>query len=185
MKANPHEAAAAAASGEAVGRPTRQFGPCKRGDQQALLALPRARQGVGKTLTAAANQSRGVGAADGIGIPPGIHHLSARLPARLATGEKALPGSFRHWLYRLGAPLQRRERPVRELEPPMQHWHQAPAVGEDPRDGPAHGQRTGRVQWRRPKCPERTPGGRLTGITAPTARQRGQADPVGPPVAWR
>ena len=54
VKSNKHDAADAEAICEAVGRPTMRFVPPKTGEQQAILALHRARQGFVKARTAQA-----------------------------------------------------------------------------------------------------------------------------------
>jgi transposase len=55
VKTNKHDAADAEAICEAVTRPTMRFVPIKSVDQQAVLALHRARQGMVKARTAQAN----------------------------------------------------------------------------------------------------------------------------------
>src|SRR5512143_299943 len=125
VKSNKHDAADAEAICEAVGRPTMRFVPPKTGDQQAIVALHRARQGFVKARTAQANQIRGLLAEYGIVIPQGIHHIPARLPGILEDGENDLPGIFRDLVHRLGEHLKELDRQVRELEQQIQQWHQA------------------------------------------------------------
>jgi transposase len=81
VKTNKHDAADAEAICEAVSRPSMRFVPIKTGEQQAVLALHRARQGFVKARTAQANQIRGLLAEYGIVIPQGIDSIARRLRA--------------------------------------------------------------------------------------------------------
>ena len=65
---------------EAVGRPNMRFVPIKNAEQQALLALHRARQGFVAARTAQANQIRGLLAEFGIVIPKGIRSIERNCP---------------------------------------------------------------------------------------------------------
>ena len=60
VKTNKNDAADAEAICEAVTRPSMRFVPIKPPEQQAVLALHRARQGFVKARTAQANQIRGL-----------------------------------------------------------------------------------------------------------------------------
>ena len=100
-----------------------RFVPIKNGEQQAVLALHRARQGFVKARTAQANQIRGLLAEYGIVIPQGIGHIAKRLPDILEDGENDLPGAFRQLLDRLGDHLKELDRQVGELEVQIQTWH--------------------------------------------------------------
>jgi transposase len=123
VKTNKNDAADAEAICEAVARPTMRFVPIKNGEQQAVLALHRARQGFVKARTAQANQIRGLLAEYGIVIPQGIGHITKRLPEILEDGENELPGVFRQLLQRLGDHLKEFDRQVGELEVQIQTWH--------------------------------------------------------------
>lgn len=123
VKTNKNDAADAEAICEAVSRPNMRFVPIKNGEQQAVLALHRARQGFVKARTAQANQIRGLLAEYGIVIPQGIGHIAKRLPEILEDGENNLPGSFRELLDRLGNHLKELDRQVGELEVQIQGWH--------------------------------------------------------------
>jgi transposase len=123
VKTNKNDAADAEAICEAVSRPTMRFVPVKNGEQQAVLALHRARQGFVKARTAQANQIRGLLAEFGIVIPQGIGHIAKRLPQILEDGENELPGAFRQLLDRLGDHLKELDRQVGELEVQIQIWH--------------------------------------------------------------
>jgi transposase len=123
VKTNKNDVADAEAICEAVSRPNMRFVPVKNGEQQAVLALHRARQGFVRARTAQANQIRGLLAEYGIVIPQGICHISKRLPGILEDGESDLPGMFRQLLQRLGEHLKELDRQVGELELQIQLWH--------------------------------------------------------------
>jgi len=123
VKTNKNDAADAEAICEAVSRPNMRFVPIKNGEQQAVLALHRARQGFVTARTAQANQIRGLLSEHGIVIPQGLSHVSKRLPEILEDGENDLPGVFRHLLRRLGDHLRELHRQVGELELQIQLWH--------------------------------------------------------------
>lgn len=123
VKTNKNDAADAEAICEAVSRPHMRFVPIKNGEQQAVLALHRARQGFVKARTAQANQIRGLLGEYGIILPQGISHITKRLPAILEDGENELPGGFRQLLDRLGGHLRELDRQVDELEVQIYSWH--------------------------------------------------------------
>jgi transposase len=123
VKTNKNDAADAEAICEAAGRPNMRFVPVKNVDQQAILALHRAREGFVKARTAQANQIRGLLAEFGIVIPQGIRHIARTLPEILEDGENGLPGIFRQLIERLGDHLKELDRQVGELEGQIQLWH--------------------------------------------------------------
>lgn len=123
VKTNKNDAADAEAICEAVSRPNMRFVPIKNGEQQAILAQHRARQGFVKARTAQANQIRGLLAEYGIVIPKGIVHIGKCLPEILEDGENELPGIFRQMIDRLGSNLKELDRQVKELEVQIQTWH--------------------------------------------------------------
>jgi len=123
VKTNKNDVADAEAICEAVSRPSMRFVPIKTGEQQAVLALHRARQGFVKARTAQANQIRGLLAEYGIIIPQGIGHVAKRVPEILEDGENELPGVFRQLLARLAEHLSELARQVGELEVRIQSWH--------------------------------------------------------------
>jgi transposase len=123
VKTNKHDAADAEAICEAVARPNMRFVPIKTTEQQAILSVHRARQGLVKARTAQANQIRGLLSEFGIVIPQGMAHIAKRLPETLEDGANELPGAFRHLLQRLGEHLQELDRQVAALEHEIQGWH--------------------------------------------------------------
>jgi transposase len=106
VKTNRNDVADAEAICEAVSRPTMRFVPMKNGEQQAVLALHRGRQGFVRARTAQANQIRGLLAESGMIIPQGLCQIGKRLPAILEDGENDLPSLFRGLLQRLGEHLR-------------------------------------------------------------------------------
>jgi len=130
VKSNKNDAADAEAICEAVSRPNMRFVPIKNGEQQAILAIHRARQGFVKARTAQANQIRGLLAEYGIVLPQGIGHIATHLPDILEDGENGLPGVFRQLIDRLGAHLKELDRQVVELEAQIQVWHRENAASK-------------------------------------------------------
>lgn len=128
VKTNKNDVADAEAICEAVARPNMRFVPVKTGEQQAVLALHRARQGFVKARTAQANQIRGLLTEYGIVIPQGIGHIAKGLPAILEDGENELPGVFRALLHRLEAHLKTLDQQVDELDAQIQRWHREQAA---------------------------------------------------------
>lgn len=124
VKTNKNDAADAAAICEAVGRPGMRFVPIKTGEQQAVLALHRARQGFVKARTAQANQIRGLLAEYGLVIPQGMGQIAARLPDILEDGENGLPGMFRQLLRRLGERLEELGQDVATVDRQIRAWHE-------------------------------------------------------------
>jgi transposase len=123
VKTNKSDRNDAEAICEAVARPNMNFVPVKTAEQQAVLALHRARQGFVKARTAQANQIRGLLAEFGIVIPKGIGHIAKRLPEILEDGENALPGMMRELIARLGENLKEMDKQVGELERQIKLWH--------------------------------------------------------------
>ena len=189
VKTNKNDAADAEAICEAVGRPNMRFVPIKNGEQQAVLALHRARQGFVKARTAQANQIRGLLAEYGIVIPQGIGHIAKRLPEILEDGENDLPGAFRQLLQRLGRspegtgpPGGRTGGADPELAPGERGEQEA---GADSGHRSDHGQRPGGLDRGCEEFRERTAAGGLAGTGAPAALQWRQAGAAGHQQARR
>ena len=125
VKTNKHDAADAEAICEAVTRPNMRFVPVKNVDQQAVLALHRARQGMVRARTAQANQIRGLLGEFGLILPQGIAHLYQRVPLLLDESKDAMPGAFREPVQRLLEHLKELDRQVGEMEVQIQAWHRA------------------------------------------------------------
>lgn len=125
VKSNKNDAADAEAICEAVARPHMRFVPVKSVEQQAVLAVPRARQGFVQVRTAQANPIRGLLAEFGRVIPRGLWHIRQRVPALLEDAADALPLAFRHLIERLLDQLKELDRQVAELEVQIQAWHRS------------------------------------------------------------
>ncbi|NJD06943.1 MAG: IS110 family transposase [Methylococcaceae bacterium] len=128
VKTNKHDAADAEAICEAVGRPNMRFVPIKTDEQQAVLSMHRAREGLVKARTAQANQIRSLLGEFGIVVPQGISHIVGHLPATLEDAENELPGVFRELLHRLGDHLKELDRQVAEVDVQIQRWHRENAA---------------------------------------------------------
>lgn len=123
VKTNKNDAADAEAICEAVGRPNMRFVAIKPVEQQAILAVHRARQGMIKARTAQANQIRGLLGEFGLLIPQGLSHVGKCLPDILEDGDNGLPSSLRQLLARLGEQLKLLDRQVAELQAAIERWH--------------------------------------------------------------
>lgn len=130
VKTNKNDAADAEAICEAVSRPNMRFVPVKNVEQQAVLALHRARQGFVKARTAQANQIRGLLAEFGLIIPKGIAHIARCVPDLLEDASKELPSSFRALLRKLTEHLQELGRQADEIEQQITTWHRQNALSQ-------------------------------------------------------
>lgn len=125
VKTNKHDAADAEAICEAVQRPTMRFVPIKNIEQQAILAVHRARQGMIKARTAQANQIRGLLREFGLVVPVGIGFIYQRVPDLLDQASNDLPGVFRELMLRLLEHMKDLDRQVNELERQINVWHRS------------------------------------------------------------
>jgi transposase len=123
VKTNKNDRNDAEAICEAVTRPNMRFVPVKLPEQQAMLALHRARQGLVKARTAQANQIRGLLAEFGIVIPKGLGHVAKRLPEILEDGANGLPAMMRQLIERLGGHLKALDEQVGEMQRQITLWH--------------------------------------------------------------
>src|SRR5215510_5539451 len=125
VKTNKNDARDAEAICEAVTRPTMRFVPIKTAEQQALLALHRARQGFVKARTAQANQLRSLLAEFGIVLRQGIHVLLREVPAIVSDDENGLLESVRDLFTRLLGHVKELDRHVTEVEQQILQWHKS------------------------------------------------------------
>lgn len=125
VKGNKHDPADAEAVCEAVSRPSMRFVPVKNPEQQALLALHRARQGFVAARTAQSNQIRGLLAEFGLVVPKGLAALKLRLPDILEDAENGLPGTFRELLQTLANHLSELDRQVEDITQRIESVHRA------------------------------------------------------------
>jgi transposase len=123
VKANKNDAADAEAICEAVTRPNMRFVPVKTVEQQAVLALHRARQGFVRARTVQANQIRGLLNEYGIVIPQGIAHIAEQVPDIIEDGTNELPGLFRQLVQRLIDHLRVLHRQVLDMDAAIIAWH--------------------------------------------------------------
>ncbi|KVK82055.1 transposase [Burkholderia ubonensis] len=125
VKTNKNDVADAEAICEAVARPNMRFVPIKNVDQQAVLALHRARQGFVRARTAQANQIRGLLGEFGLVMPRGITSISQHVPRLIEDASNELPGTFRLLIQRLTDHLKELDRQVAEIETQIKAWHHA------------------------------------------------------------
>lgn len=123
VKTNKNDAADAEAICEAVARPNMRFVPTKSVEQQAVLALHRARQGFVKARTSQANQIRGLLAEFGLVVPQGIGNIARQVPELIEDGTNELPGSFRLLIQRLLDHLKELDRQADEIGAQIEAWH--------------------------------------------------------------
>ena len=123
VKTNKNDAADAQAICEAVARPNMRFVAIKSVEQQAVLALHRARQSFVKSRTAQANQIRGLLTEYGLILPQGIAHIAKRVPELIEDASNELPGAFRILVDRLMDHLKGLDQQVAELEAQIKAWH--------------------------------------------------------------
>jgi transposase len=128
VKSNKNDARDAEAICEAVGRPNMRFVAIKTPEQQALLALHRARQGLVRARTAQGNQIRGLLAEFGCVIPKGRRHLEQHIPEILEDAENGLPGMGRELFARLLEHLRHLDAQVQALEAQIKAWHRQDAA---------------------------------------------------------
>ena len=123
VKSNKSDAQDAEAIGEAVTRPTMRFVPVKTPEQQAILALHRARQGFVKARTAQVNQLRSLLAEFGLVFPQGIQRLRQQVPAVLEELETKVPELVRQLFVTLFAHVKHLDGQIAELEQQIKRWH--------------------------------------------------------------
>lgn len=127
VKSNKNDRADAEAICEAVARPTMRFVAIKTPDQQAVLALHRARQGFVRARTAQGNQIRGLLAEFGYAIPQGLERLRECVGDILEDASDELPTSFRLLIQRLLEHLKVLDTQVSELDQQILTWHRSHA----------------------------------------------------------
>lgn len=129
VKSNKNDAADAEAICEAVRRPNMRFVPVKTLEQQAVLALHRARQGLVKGRTAQANQIRGELAEFGLVLPQGTAQIRNRLPALMEVTVE-LPSAVRELVQRLLEHFKALDERIAEFEAQIKAWHKSNSVSQ-------------------------------------------------------
>jgi transposase len=130
VKSNKNDARDAEAICEAVGRPNMRFVAIKTPEQQALLALHRARQGLVRARTAQGNQIRGLLSEFGFVMPKGRCHLEQQIPGILEDAENALAPMSRELFARLLEHLRHLDAQVQGLEAQIKAWHREDAASQ-------------------------------------------------------
>jgi len=130
VKTNKHDAADAEAICEAVQRPSMRFVPIKTVEQQAILAVHRARQGLIKARTAQANQIRGLLREFGLVLPMGINFIYQRVPTLLEQASEELPDTFRELVLRLLEHMRDLDSKINALERQIHHWHRSNSLSQ-------------------------------------------------------
>jgi transposase len=123
VKTNKNDARDAEGICEAVSRPNMRFVPMKTVEQQATLALHRARQGFVTARTAQSNQLRGLLSEFGIVMPKGTSTLKRQMPEIIEDAENGLPHTSRELFTRLFAHFKELDRQVAELEQQIKACH--------------------------------------------------------------
>ena len=123
VKSNKNDSADAEAICEAVQRPTMRFVPLKSVEQQAILAIHRARDGFVKARTAQANQLRGLLAEFGVTIPVTIRALYKGVVEAIARESDDLPVTMKELCQALLQRLREIDEQISALEVTIVRWH--------------------------------------------------------------
>jgi transposase len=124
VKTNKNDASDAEAICEAVSRPSMRFVSPKSAEQQALLALHRARAGFVQARTAQGNQIRGLLAEFGFVVPKGQRRIEAAIKSIVEDAENGLPGMSRELFVRLLEHLGHLDAQAKQIEEQIKTWHQ-------------------------------------------------------------
>jgi transposase len=123
VKTNKNDARDAEAICEAVGRANMRFVAIKTPEQQALLALHRARQGFVRARTAQGNQIRGLMAELGCAIPKDRGQVHSQVADILEDAQHGLLGMSRELFAQLLQHLRHLDAQVQALEAQIKAWH--------------------------------------------------------------
>lgn len=125
VKSNKNDAADAQAICEAVGRPTMRYVAIKSVEQQTVLSIHRARDGLVRARSALANQIRGLLAEFGLVMPIGVSALRHQTPALLDEARDRLPLPFVHLIEELLAHMDEQDRHIQVFERQIVQWHRS------------------------------------------------------------
>lgn len=115
---------------EAVTRPTMRFVAVKSPEQQAALALHRARDLLVKQRTQLVNMIRGILAEQGVETPRGLHHALA-LSARLVDGEAPrVPALAQRVVEGLSRQIAALQGELHAIEKEILVWHRSSDVSQ-------------------------------------------------------
>ena len=130
VKRNKTDAADAEAICEAVSRPNMRFVPVKTVDQQAVLALHRARSLLVRQRTQLANAIRGLLGEFGIVVPKGIRRLSELRQRAAGTAADRLPDEARSAVTLLFRQLEDTQEQIGAVEAGILAWHARSEVSQ-------------------------------------------------------
>jgi len=122
VKTNKNDAADAAAIATAARQADMPMVSVKTMEQQAVLSIHRARDGLVKSKTATCNQIRGLLAEFGLVLPQGAHQL-LQVPTLLENGENDLPVLLRELIGRLCGHLKHLAQEIEQCETMILAWH--------------------------------------------------------------
>ena len=123
VKTNKNDTVDAAAICEAVTRPTMRFVPVKSVEQQAILAVHKARDGLVGARTAQANQVRGLLGEFGIIVHSGVHSVVRAAEEALGENRDTLPSMIRPSLRELIDHIRELSRRIDVLERQIRLCH--------------------------------------------------------------
>ncbi|MGB5558174.1 MAG: IS110 family transposase [Paracoccaceae bacterium] len=123
VKTNKNDAADAAAIATAVRQPGMPTVAVKSPEQQAILSVHRARDGLVKSRTALCHQIRGLLTEFGVVLPVGAHQVQSRVPALVEAGENDLPDLLRQLIQRLYEHLKHLAHEIEQCEAMIASWH--------------------------------------------------------------
>jgi transposase len=123
VKTNKNDASDAEAICEAVSRPSMRFVSPKSAEQQALLALHRARAGFVQARTAQSNQIRGLLGEFGCVVRKGRWRMEAALLRILEDADNGLPAMSRELFVRLLEHLRHLDVQAKQIEQQIKNWH--------------------------------------------------------------
>jgi transposase len=130
VKRNKTDAADAEAICEAVARPNMRFVPIKSVDQQAVLALHRARSLLVRQRTQLANAIRGLLGEFGIVVPKGIRRLTELRERAAGTAAESLPDEARSAVTLLFRQLEDTQDRIGAVEAGILAWHAQSEVSQ-------------------------------------------------------
>ena len=130
VKRNKNDPADAAATCEAVARPTMRFVAVKTAEQQAAVLLHRGRERLVRQRTALVNALRGHLAEYGVIAPQGLRNVGKLIAIVRDEGDARLPDLARAVLEVLAGQIEQLEAAVAALEKQLMAWHKSNPVSQ-------------------------------------------------------